>query len=95
MKDIYEYMSNQNILNFYGSKLDISIDNSSFFDLKIEETEKYDLIIDNSETYDFYLDKTDWVDIVIDYSEIFDFQLYNIEDGEIEYFDVESIINYL
>jgi hypothetical protein len=56
MKDIYVSMSSQNILNYYGSKLDISVDKSSFFDREQEKTEKYDLVLDNSETYDYQID---------------------------------------
>ena len=49
-------MGHQNILSYYGSKLDISVDKSMFFDREIEKTEKYDLVIDYSETYDYQLD---------------------------------------
>ena len=51
-------MSSQNILNYYGSKLDISVDKSSIFDREQEKTEKYDLVLDYSETYDYQLDPT-------------------------------------
>jgi hypothetical protein len=36
MKDIYKHMNSQNILKFFGSKLDISIDNSEFYDYQID-----------------------------------------------------------
>jgi hypothetical protein len=49
-------MAHQNILRFYGKKLDIKVDYSSIFDREQEKTESYDLRIDNSETYDFELD---------------------------------------
>ena len=49
-------MAHQNILRFYGKKLDIKVDYSSIFDREQEKTESYDLKIDNSETYDFELD---------------------------------------
>jgi hypothetical protein len=49
-------MGHQNILRFYGKKLDIKVDYSSVFDKEQEKTESYDLRIDNSETYDFELD---------------------------------------
>lgn len=56
MKDIYFNMSNQNILNYYGSKLDIKVDKSSIFDREQETRHKIDLVLDYSETYDFQLD---------------------------------------
>jgi hypothetical protein len=49
-------MAHQNILRFYGKKLDIKVDYSSIFDREQEKTESYDLRIDNSETYDYELD---------------------------------------
>jgi phenolic acid decarboxylase len=49
-------MSNQNILNYYGSKLDIRVDKSMFYDYEEENGYKFDLILDNSETFDFQLD---------------------------------------
>lgn len=49
-------MAHQNILRFYGKKLDIKVDYSSIFDREQEKTESFDLRIDNSETYDFELD---------------------------------------
>lgn len=39
MKDIYITMANQNILKFYGSKLDLKLDNSEFYDFEIAKTE--------------------------------------------------------
>ena len=49
-------MAQQNILRFYGKKLDIRVDNSSIFDREQEKTEKYDLVIDYSTVYDYELD---------------------------------------
>jgi hypothetical protein len=49
-------MAGQNILRFYGKKIDIKVDVSSVFDREQEKTEKYDLKIDNSEIYDYELD---------------------------------------
>ena len=51
-------MAQQNILGFYGKKLDIKVDNSSIFDREQEKTEKYDLVIDYSTVYDYELDFT-------------------------------------
>ena len=73
-------MLGQNILQFYGSKLDLKIDNSETFDFTLDKTEWIDLIIDNSEYVDFVLDKNEWVDLVLDYSEYYDFQLDNSRD---------------
>ena len=68
-------MNSQNILHFYGSKLDISLDNSEFFDFQLMTDEFVDLILDNSEMYDFKLDtlvdRRDFVDIILDYSEYY------------------------
>jgi len=49
-------MAQQNILRFYGKKLDIKIDYSSVFDREQEKTESYDVKIDYSEVYDYELD---------------------------------------
>jgi hypothetical protein len=38
MKDIYESMASQNILTFYGSKLDLKVDNSELYDYEISKT---------------------------------------------------------
>ena len=35
MKDIYINMANQNILNFYGSKLDLKLDSSELYDYQL------------------------------------------------------------
>ena len=44
MKDIYKHMNTQNILKFYGSKLDIKLDNSEFYDYEIAKTDSdYDI----------------------------------------------------
>jgi hypothetical protein len=37
MKDIYIIMNRQNILNFYGSKLDLKLDSSELFDFQIDQ----------------------------------------------------------
>ena len=66
MKDIYLSMSGQNILNYYGSKLDVKVDKSKYYDYEREKTEKYDLVLDYSEIYDFQLDP------IMD-----DFEIYN------------------
>lgn len=39
MKDIYINMNNQNILNFYGSKLDIKLDSSELYDYEVGKVE--------------------------------------------------------
>jgi hypothetical protein len=49
-------MAQQNILRFYGKKLDIKVDTSSIFDREQDNTESYDLKIDYSEVYDYELD---------------------------------------
>jgi hypothetical protein len=35
MKDIYKRMNNQNILKFYGTKLDVKLDSSEFYDYEL------------------------------------------------------------
>ena len=37
MKDIYIIMNRQNILNFYGSKLDLKLDSSELYDFQIDQ----------------------------------------------------------
>ncbi len=49
MKDIYRIMANQNILNFYGSKLDLRVDYSELYDYEIDP-DKSDY---NTEVLDF------------------------------------------
>lgn len=51
-------MSGQNILQFYGSKLDLKIDNSETYDFILDKHEFVDLTLDYSEEYDFQLDNT-------------------------------------
>ena len=54
MKDIYRNMNRQNILNFYGSKLDLRLDSSELYDFQISNDIEYDndvLDIDNEITY--------------------------------------------
>ena len=38
MKDIYIIMNRQNILNFYGSKLDLKLDSSELYDFELGKT---------------------------------------------------------
>lgn len=92
MKDIYQSMSSQNILNYYGSKLDIKVDNSENYNHKQEENHKVDLIVDNSELYDFILDTSDYVDLIVDNSENYDVQLDNSLEIDIPII-YEKIIN--
>ena len=39
MKDIYRNMNRQNILNFYGSKLDLRLDSSELYDFELSKTQ--------------------------------------------------------
>ena len=39
MKDIYINMTNQNILNFYGSKLDLKLDSSELYDYQLTKND--------------------------------------------------------
>ena len=39
MKDIYRNMNRQNILNFYGSKLDLRLDSSELYDFELGKTQ--------------------------------------------------------
>lgn len=68
-------MSSQNILNYYGSKLDIKVSNSKGFYQVEDKINEIDLRIDVSEQYEVYLDKSDYLDLIVDYSEIYDVQL--------------------
>ena len=96
MKDIYRNMNSQNILRFYGSKLDISLDSSELYDFKLDTTEFVDLVLDESEFYDFKLDTLvdglGFVDIKLDYSEFYDFELVNAYDYQTNYIDENTII---
>lgn len=80
MKDIYECMGSQNILNYYGSKLDIKVDVFKGFYQDIDKEDKIDLIIDTSEHYDVSLDKTDYIDLLIDNSENYDVQIDSTDE---------------
>ena len=52
-------MSSQNILNYYGSKLDIKVDLlSEHYDVFLDKTDYIDLLIDYSENYDVQIDST-------------------------------------
>ena len=68
-------MNSQNILNYYGSKLDMKLDFSEHFDFVLDNSQNLDLKIDDSEFYDFHLDNTITNDLRLDYSEFYDFQL--------------------
>lgn len=39
MKDIYRIMNRQNILNYYGSKLDLKLDSSELYDYQLTTNE--------------------------------------------------------
>ena len=39
MKDIYINLANQNILNFYGSKLDLKLDSSELYDYQLTKND--------------------------------------------------------
>ena len=41
MKDIYRNMNRQNILNFYGSKLDLRLDSSELYDFELSKDTNY------------------------------------------------------
>ena len=43
MKDIYRNMNRQNILNFYGSKLDLRLDSSELYDFQLSNDVDYDI----------------------------------------------------
>lgn len=73
-------MNTQNILNFYGSKLDMKLDFSEHFDFVLDKSHHLDLKLDNSEFYDFHMDDTITTDLKLDYSEFYDFQLDNSND---------------
>lgn len=54
MKDIYRNMNRQNILNFYGSKLDLKLDSSELYDFELSKDVNYDsevLDLTNEITY--------------------------------------------
>ena len=51
-------MAGQNILRFYGSKLDLKVDFSETYDFTIDTSGWVDLVLDYSEEYDFQLDST-------------------------------------
>lgn len=75
MKDIYRNMNTQNILGFYGYKLNLTIDSSELYDFKLVTDELCDLVLDNSEFYDFILEKPETIELKLDYSEFYDFEL--------------------
>ena len=41
MKDIYRNMNRQNILNFYGTKLDLKVDSSELYDFELLKDTNY------------------------------------------------------
>jgi hypothetical protein len=51
-------MAGQNILNFYGTKLDLKLDFSENYDFIIDTSCWIDLVLDYSEEFDFQLDTT-------------------------------------
>ena len=51
-------MAGQNILRFYGSKLDLKVDFSETYDFTIDTSGWVDLVLDYSEEYDFQLDSS-------------------------------------
>ena len=56
-------MVGQNILQFYGQKLDLKLDSSELYDFTLDNTGWVDLVLDYSELYDFQLDNsTDLID---------------------------------
>ena len=60
-------MVGQNILQYYGQKLDLKLDSSESYDFILDKTGTIDLVLDYSEFYDFQLDNsTD----LIDYTQI-------------------------
>ena len=56
VKDIYTDMTGQNILNYYGQKLDLEIDFSEIYDFTLDSSVSVDLVLDFSETYDVQID---------------------------------------
>jgi hypothetical protein len=95
-------MNTQNISKYYGSKLDVILDNSEFFDFVLVNTEEeyfgksIDVVLDKSELYDFELViisdelNQNFIDLVLDYSEFFDYELSVIMDDFDEDLVVES-----
>lgn len=56
-------MIGQNILQYYGQKLDLKLDSSELYDFVLDSSEFIDLVLDYSELYDFQLDNsTDLID---------------------------------
>ena len=51
-------MTRQNILKYYGSKLDLKLDISETYDFVLDNNEWVDLVLDFSEEYDFQLDNS-------------------------------------
>jgi hypothetical protein len=50
MKDIYTIMNRQNILNFYGSKLDLKLDSSELYDYQLTKNDNdYDVNLLNTD----------------------------------------------
>jgi acyl carrier protein len=51
-------MNSQNILMYFGSKLDLKIDESELYDYKLDTSDFVDLMLDVSENFDFQLDNS-------------------------------------
>jgi hypothetical protein len=79
MKDIYTIMNRQNILNFYGSKLDLKLDSSELYDYQLTK---------NDDDYDVNLLNTD-IPLTFD-SLIIDVNI-NMESNYLLYEDVTIV----
>ena len=72
MKDIYECMASQNILTFYGSKLDLKVDYSELYDYELSKIQyDYDCEVLNFDT------PIDYNSLVLD-SDCFSFYSFGI-----------------
>ena len=80
MKDIYIIMNTQNILRYYGRKLEINTDFSQLIDYTLDNSNFIDLKLDNSEFIDYRLENSGYVDLKLDYSGYVDFELDFIDD---------------
>ena len=61
-------MTRQNILKYYGSKLDLKLDTSEIYDFIIDKTGWIDIVLDFSEEYDFQLDTSRDIGLPIFYN---------------------------
>lgn len=82
-------MNSQNILKYYGSRLNAQLDESQNYDFILETDHLVDIQLDESENYDFTLETSHLVDIQLDYSEIYDFELSSVFDD----YDIEALIS--